>query len=576
VSDPVDLAPAEPATPGARTSDDEPFVPAFPPLTLGGRLLRRRRLHRGVGRLVYRSVNRWERHAFLRSLPFSVTGSDQRFVQRRAGRFRVVSAQPGVTGRQAVVRNRDLVVDLCESLSLSYFVVPETGERRVRIGVTDADWQAFVDGVVVAGAKDPIYVGVDASDGRRRRRWPELACDTRVQRAAREQPSLEVFRMMLDPDTGQLFDRPWACVVERWQRGVDGELVAPGRNGRTTRLGATSQAPAVTLQSGRRLRTFAAFGERAIFDVDFPIDVVYMWVDSGDLDWQARKASALAALGVDPGPSAANDERFRDNGELRFSLRSLERYAPWVRRVFLVTDQQIPHWLDTAHPRLEIVDHRELFGGAGRLPSFNSHAIGARLHHIVGLSEHYLHFNDDFFLGRDVAPGLFFQSNGMANFFLSRSTLELNDPGVAPKHEDARRNVVRLLQRDFGRTPTRAFFHTPITQRRSTMFELEQRYPEVFSATWSNQFRDSSDYEINSWLHHYYGYLVGKSAIGQVRYDYFELSNKAAWTRMKRLLRTRDRDAFCVNDSADTTPEQRLRGTEWLAAYFPAASSFER
>src|SRR6201999_944559 len=98
----------------------------------------------------------------------------------------------------------------------------------------------------------------------------------------------------------------------------------------------------------------------------------------------------------------ATPERWRDNGELKFSLRSLHRHAPWIRRIFIVTDQQVPDWLDTAHPKIEIVDHRAIFPDHRFLPTFNSCVIEAFLHRIPGLSAHYLYFNDDVFLGRPV------------------------------------------------------------------------------------------------------------------------------------------------------------------------------
>jgi hypothetical protein len=223
-----------------------------------------------------------------------------------------------------------------------------------------------------------------------------------------------------------------------------------------------------------------------------------------------------------------------------------------------------------------MVDHEELFRDTGTLPNFNSHAIGARLHHIEGLSEQYLYFNDDSFIGRPVPPDLFFQSNGCSKFFLSRSTLPFRRAMGSLPHEQARRNVADLLERDFGRSPTRAFFHTPIPQRRSTMFELEGRYPEEFARTWNSQFRNVEDFEINSWLHHYYGYLKGYAVLGAIRYDYFSMDEPTATRRLSRRRRARDLDVFCVNDAEHASARVRAEMADQLAAYFPIASSFER
>ena len=44
--------------------------------------------------------------------------------------------------------------------------------------------------------------------------------------------------------------------------------------------------------------------------------------------------------------------------ELRYSLRSVEQFAPWVRQIFVVTNGQIPSWLNLDNPRLTIVTHK--------------------------------------------------------------------------------------------------------------------------------------------------------------------------------------------------------------------------
>jgi len=393
----------------------------------------------------------------------------------------------------------------------------------------------------------------------------------------RSQSHLEIFTAVRPGgESTVVFDRPFSCHVERWATIDSGALKAPSRNERTTHVGAGSRVSTTAWSHGRQVRTLLPFTGTGMFEIDFPIDVVYMWVDGVDPAWIDRKNEALVRAGMEPVHESAATERFRDNGELRYSMRSVEQFAPWVRHIYLVTDQQVPEWLDQDHPRITVVDQRDLFDGHGVTPSFNSHAIGARLHHIPGLSEHYIHFNDDFFLARPVLPQLFFTSQGASKFFLSRSTLGFYDEGEAQPHEQARRNVVNLLNEDFGRVASRTFFHTPIVQRRSTMLELEERYPTEFETTWSSPFRSSSDYEINSWLHHYYGYLMGKAVVGSIRYDYFDVSDDGGWRRMRRLMRNRDMDTFCINDNATVTDEQRARVERWMASYYEIPASWER
>lgn len=531
-------------------------------------------------RPAYRVANRLERRRFRARYPAAAAAADNPAVAsllRSSGRLRVVVRVPGINRRKAYRRNADLVLDLCERRAISYFVVPEPESGQWRIGIAEEAWDEFVSALVGAAADRPLYVGVRArTRSGIARRWPELVEDRRIRAAMAVQRELEVFECVRGL-RGRVLDRPYACLVDRWERADDGALVAPSRNAVTTYVGPAFQDPVSIPTGGSWVTTLAPMASRHMFDIDFPVDVVYTWVDGSDTAWQARKATALGDLDESSPPhdDAVSDTRFRDLGELRFSLRSVERHAPWVRRIFLVTDKQVPEWLDTSGDRLVLIDHEELFDGVGRLPTFNSHAIGARLHHIGGLSEHYLHFNDDFFLGRDVDPSLFFLSNGMSRFFLSRSTLAFRDPGTALPHEQARRNVVDLLARDFGRSPTRVFFHTPIAQQRSVMFELENRYPEEFRRTWSSQFRSGADIEPNSWMHHYYAYLTGRSVPGQISYDYFALDAPGTARRMQRVARTRDRDTFCINDSDEATDRQRDRAVVWLRRYFRGPSSFE-
>lgn len=555
------------------TAGDADLTAVYRPTIPGGSLASATaRVSRPVGRV----LDRRERREFTARAAWD--GSGELSVYRRSGRLRVAEVDASVTPAGAYAGNLRLVVEICEGAGIDHFLVPESSSHRARIGVADTDWDRFVDRLVEVGRHQPVYAAVEGqSVGGRRRRYPDLVSDPRIRRAARTQSHLEVFLSKRAHPTSQLvFDRPFGCHVERWATEESGALRAPSRNERTTHVGASSRVPASARSHGQDVRTLRPFTGTGMFEVDFPIDVVYMWVDGSDPAWVDRKNEALVREGLEPVHQSATPERFRDNGELRYSMRSVEQYASWARHIYVVTDRQLPDWLDPEHPRITVVDQRDLFDGTGTVPSFNSHAIGARLHHIPGLSEHYLHFNDDFFLARPVLPQLFFTSNGASKFFLSRSTLGFHDDGEAQPHELARRNVVDLLEADFGRVATRAFFHTPIVQRRSTMLELEARYPEVFETTWSNAFRSSTDFEINSWLHHYYGYLTGTAVVGSIRYDYFDVADAQAWRRMRQLRRTRHLDTFCINDSELATDEHRARITRWMAGYFDVPAAWER
>ena len=111
--------------------------------------------------------------------------------------------------------------------------------------------------------------------------------------------------------------------------------------------------------------------------------------------------------------------RYRDNEELRYSLRSVWKFAPWVRNIFIVTNGQVPHWLNLDHPRIKIITHDEIFGNSTHLPTFASPAIEANLHRIPGLSDRFIYLNDDVMFGNDVFPDDFWKLVGTQNVFLS-------------------------------------------------------------------------------------------------------------------------------------------------------------
>ncbi|XP_055595451.1 N-acetylglucosamine-1-phosphotransferase subunits alpha/beta [Uranotaenia lowii] len=125
------------------------------------------------------------------------------------------------------------------------------------------------------------------------------------------------------------------------------------------------------------------------------IDVVYTWVNGSDLEF-TEKIRQYA-----PGHDKA---RYDDKNELKYSLRSLEKYAPWVRNIYIVTNGQIPFWINLEIPRIQIVQHKELADEETMLPTFSSAAIETFIHRIPGLSKNFLYLNDDIFLGAPLFP----------------------------------------------------------------------------------------------------------------------------------------------------------------------------
>ena len=139
------------------------------------------------------------------------------------------------------------------------------------------------------------------------------------------------------------------------------------------------------------------------------IDFVITWVDMNDPQWQAQ--FARYSQQKQETKNGVSKARFRDYGLFRYWWRGVEEFAPWVRKIHLVTSGQKPEWLNTDNPKIHLVDHKD-FIPAEFLPTYNSVVIERYMHKIPGLSDHFVYFNDDFYLTNKVEPERFFR-NGL-------------------------------------------------------------------------------------------------------------------------------------------------------------------
>jgi len=103
-------------------------------------------------------------------------------------------------------------------------------------------------------------------------------------------------------------------------------------------------------------------------------------------------------------------DRFTDYGELLYSLRSVSKYLKWVRNIYIVTDNQIPSWLNvekTSNNKIKIINHTEIIP-LEYLPTFNSHVIELFLHKIPNLSKYFIYLNDDIVFLKEIDISHFF------------------------------------------------------------------------------------------------------------------------------------------------------------------------
>ena len=146
----------------------------------------------------------------------------------------------------------------------------------------------------------------------------------------------------------------------------------------------------------------------------FPVDVVYISAGSIE-DFSNKTPFPIDIVYTWAGEDISDNIRISNNNELKYSLRSVYKYAPWVNHIYILMNppKRKPSWFNNNYNKLiTIVDQTETFPKNSVLPNTNSNAIETTLHNIKGLSEHFIYFNDDCFLGDHVQYTDFFTKEG--------------------------------------------------------------------------------------------------------------------------------------------------------------------
>ena len=251
------------------------------------------------------------------------------------------------------------------------------------------------------------------------------------------------------------------------------------------------------------------------------IDAVITWVDGADpLHRTTREAWMAKASPANE--NATNPHRWACSDELSYCVRSIGNHAPWIGRIWIVTDGQtpdlsaVPAWL---RARIAIVDHRVVFAGhADALPTFNSLAIETLLWRIPGLSERFIYFNDDVFLTAPLAPGDVFAgfSPVLRGGWVDRRAL-LADPAnrqdPARLHDFTQVNAAAIA--GFGAELLFAGAHVVHPLRRSVFATLWNRHRAAFLANIGYRFRDIGQF-LPQGLHNHACIAAGAAVLTSV------------------------------------------------------------
>ena len=467
------------------------------------------------------------------------------------------------------------VQDALSAAAVRYFAIPEHPSDPPRLAMPDTEVDQAVS--ALASSSQSADWGLTPLDST----WlggahPVSVREPEVAELLRIHPCWMVHRDLHSAADRRVPDR-FGVRLEIWRvdhqsAGGAPRLLPPSQNRFVESVLADQPPSGHTVAAGVVLPTFPDLAVPAVDDVRFPIDVVYTWVDGTDPDWIHEFAAYLPDQTTGLAEHATAPARFSASDELRFSLRSVEINMPWVRRIYVVTNGQRPGWLRESD-RLQLISHKEIWGAMPGLPTFNSHAIESRLHHIDGLAEHFVYFNDDIIVMRPAQPQDFFLANGMIRFFPSNAKIGVGDPlPTDPAPSAAGKNNRRLIRDVFGVIPTSKMWHVPHPHRRSVLVEMEQRFPAEFERVARSRFRSIEDISVASNLGQHYAFVTGRAVPGRLRYRYIPLDDTGVAAKLRRA----DRDGMqviCLNESGGTDSGLReasiAAAQDYLAARFP-------
>lgn len=315
------------------------------------------------------------------------------------------------------------------------------------------------------------------------------------------------------------------------------------------------------------------------FRNSFPdIDLVVTWVDGHDPYVRDLKLQ-YQVLENKPHYQSVAPERQQSFDELQFLLRSVELYAPWIRKVhILVSHHQCPRWLDKDHPKIHLVNDTEIFPNPNDLPTFNSHALECNMHRIPGLAEYFIYSCDDMMFGNHTPPSAFFNNDGTVALFVSRATKRRKDPRQVAHsmHQTAWfNNYVTLDMAGYTNIPQRLPSHQMLMTSKSIAQRMDERFPDLVEETSATRFRHKTNIHPLG-LQLYLGCHEGdvRPADNPPSMHYVGWGSTPARNRKKleRLGKMRPQ-LMCINN---------IRGGdvgswyEFATTYFPEKSNFEK
>lgn len=304
------------------------------------------------------------------------------------------------------------------------------------------------------------------------------------------------------------------------------------------------------------------------------IDLVYLWVDGSEL-------SHVQALESETGEIKQPKHRFADHNELLYSLRSVWKFAPWINHIYIVSaDYQIPLLIDYRHEKITFVSHSMIFKEHSHaLPVFNAMCIETRIHHIPGLSEHFIYSNDDMFLGSPVTPDFFFEDGKPIHRIIANVPADMLSFFVpSDEHLVSITNVNNPLLNEIKTDSNRPYFdHQMQPFKKSTYEACHVRFEPMWDLTTYQKFRTCFGIVPPQLVMYYSMYMQSgiKLKINFLKHPVATLCDfKPINDLFLRGIKKKKPNLFCLNDFCNKLDYSKTL-KQFLESYFPEAAPWE-
>ncbi len=334
-------------------------------------------------------------------------------------------------------------------------------------------------------------------------------------------------------------------------------------------------------------------------NINEKIDFVMIWVDGNDENWRNEKEKYSQNKNK---KSDSRNIRYRDWDNLKYWFRGVEKFAPWVNKIYFVTCGHLPKWLNTNNPKLVCVKHSD-YMPEEYLPTFSSHPIELNLHRINGLSEKFVYFNDDTFIINNVKPTDFFKdgkpcstvvfqpatSSGEDELFISvKNNVNMIINRHFNKKEIVKKNLSKYLNFKYGKLnlstlccmPYQRILgfheeHNGTAYLKSTFKEVWEKEYDILNETCKHKFRTPQD--VNQYLIENWQFCKGNFEPRKQKTKFikiFENVNKACDEITSQKV-----PMICLNDSASdekTFEEAKMKINNSLEKILSEKSHFEK